>query len=91
MKKEYVPRLFDDILDFSLQCKGAVLVVGPKWCGKTTTCKRHAKTVIDLLPMKTRYQLVELAKYSDIFSNLWWQIVYIKLTFLFIILEKIVA
>ena len=34
MKKEYVPRLFDDILDFSLQCKGAVLVVGPKWWEK---------------------------------------------------------
>ncbi len=46
-KFDYTPRLFDDVLAFSLRSKGAVLVVGPKWCGKSTTCKKQAKTVID--------------------------------------------
>ena len=27
---------------------GAVLVEGPKWCGKTTTAAKHAKTVLYL-------------------------------------------
>lgn len=38
---KYIPRLFDEILTFALKSKGAVLVVGPKWCGKSTTCKKH--------------------------------------------------
>lgn len=27
---------------------GAVLIIGPKWCGKTTTAERHAKSVLKL-------------------------------------------
>ena len=70
MKKNYIPRLFDEILRFALESKGAVLVVGPKWCGKTTTCTRHAKTIIELLPLKTRSQIVEFAKNApDLFLN----------------------
>ncbi len=64
MKNEYIPRLFDEILDFSLESKGAILVVGPKWCGKTTTCRRHAKTIVDLMPLNTRKEIIELAKIS---------------------------
>ena len=64
MKYEYFPRIFDDVLDFSLKSKGGVLVVGPKWCGKTTTCERHAKSVIRLLPLETRQQYVNFAKAS---------------------------
>lgn len=62
MKKEYLPRLFDKSLDFSLKSKGAVLVVGPKWCGKTRTCSRHARTIIEMLPADTRRQNVLFAK-----------------------------
>lgn len=70
MKKNYIPRLFDDILKFSLKSKGAVLVVGPKWCGKTTTCKKQAKTIIELLPLNTRKQLVDFAKIApELFLN----------------------
>jgi ABC-type cobalamin/Fe3+-siderophores transport system ATPase subunit len=46
--KEYIDRLFDKELDFYLKTTRAVLVVGPKWCGKSTTCKRHAKPMIYL-------------------------------------------
>ncbi len=60
----YIPRIFDQILDFSLKTKGAVIVVGPKWCGKTTTTKRHAKTIIDIMPLEGRQDLIDLAKVS---------------------------
>lgn len=43
MTKKYIKRLFDNILAFSLKSKGAIVVEGPKWCGKSTTCKRFAK------------------------------------------------
>jgi len=35
--KEYVKRYIDDELSNILEFMGAVLIVGPKWCGKTTT------------------------------------------------------
>lgn len=62
MKKNYIPRLLDSTLEFALKTKGAVLVTGPKWCGKSRTAERHANTVISLLPLSTRKQYVELAK-----------------------------
>lgn len=48
-EKEYISRLFDRIVEFTLKSKGALVIVGPKWCGKSTTAKRYAKTVIDLM------------------------------------------
>ncbi len=62
MEKEYIERLFDKELEFYLKAVGAIQVVGPKWCGKSRTAKRHAKTVIDLMKKKERDQYVELAK-----------------------------
>ena len=62
MDKTYIPRLFDDQLSFALKCKGAVVVTGPKWCGKSTTSRRHAKTIIDLMPIESRSNYVEYAK-----------------------------
>lgn len=62
MEKEYIRRLFDDVLFFSLKSKGAVVVEGPKWCGKSTTCKRYAKDIVDLMPLKTREELILEAK-----------------------------
>ncbi|MBR1598425.1 MAG: ATP-binding protein [Lachnospiraceae bacterium] len=59
--KQYIKRLFDDIIEFTLKSKGALVVVGPKWCGKSTTSKRYAKTVIDLMPIDTRSDYVDLA------------------------------
>lgn len=62
MEKEYIERLFDKELEFYLKAVGVIQVVGPKWCGKSRTAKRHAKTVIDLMKKKERDQYVELAK-----------------------------
>ena len=45
---EYKHRVADALLERKLQAKGAVLVEGPKWCGKTTTAKQQAVSVLDL-------------------------------------------
>lgn len=44
---EYIARVFDDILEEALRTSGAVYVTGPKWCGKSTTCARHANSAHD--------------------------------------------
>ena len=42
----YKARIADDILKFKLEGKGAVLIEGPKWCGKTTTAEQIAGSVL---------------------------------------------
>lgn len=42
---EYKPRIADGVLEKKLKSSGAVLVEGPKWCGKTTTSEQHAKSI----------------------------------------------
>ena len=55
MSKEYLPRIVDKTLERMLKCVGAVLIAGPKWCGKTTTAEQHAKSVLKMQdPDKTR-------------------------------------
>ncbi len=46
--REYKPRIADALLQRKLAGKGAVLVQGPKWCGKTTTAKQVAGSLLDL-------------------------------------------
>ena len=57
MEKEYIDRLFDKELEFYLKTVGAVQIVGPKYCGKSRTAKRHAKTIIDLMKNKRRLSI----------------------------------
>lgn len=42
---KYKERIADDIIKRKLNSSGAVLVVGPKWCGKTTTSEQHSGSV----------------------------------------------
>lgn len=42
----YKPRIADALLARKLKGKGAVVVEGPKWCGKTTTAEQLAKSVL---------------------------------------------
>lgn len=44
----YLSRIADRTLDLRLEAFGAVQIAGPKWCGKTTTAERRAKSVIKL-------------------------------------------
>ena len=59
---DYVYRIFDDVLDFALKSKSAVIVEGPKSCGKSTTSRRHARTIVDLMPLESRQQYIDYAK-----------------------------
>lgn len=44
--ENYRPRLADKTLERKLKGKGAVLIQGPKWCGKTTTAEQMAKSIL---------------------------------------------
>jgi predicted AAA+ superfamily ATPase len=43
---KYLPRILDTILKHSLDASGAVLIEGPKWCGKTSTANHIAKSTL---------------------------------------------
>ena len=45
---KYLPRVLDSELDLRLRSVGATLIVGPKWCGKTTTAKQKATSVLEM-------------------------------------------
>lgn len=60
--KEYRARIVDDILEFKLKSKGAVLIEGAKWCGKTTTASQVANSM--LLIQENLTQNREMAELS---------------------------
>lgn len=41
-----MPRIVDEIISRKLKGKGAVLIEGLKWCGKTTTAEQMAKSIL---------------------------------------------
>ena len=45
---DYMPRFADEELKRKLARSGAVLVRGPKWCGKTSTCEQVAASALKL-------------------------------------------
>lgn len=45
--KTYKKRIADQILNVKLQAFGATLIIGPKGCGKTTTAKKYANSVVE--------------------------------------------
>ena len=45
---QYLLRLIDSKMDRMLHSIGCVLVLGPKFCGKSTTCKRFSKSKVEL-------------------------------------------
>ncbi len=68
MSKNYIKRICDDELALKLEAFGAVHIVGPKWCGKTTTAKQFAKSCIEMQNPDTREMYIETAKIKP--SNL---------------------
>lgn len=50
----YLKRTTDKLLRLNLDTFGAVLIEGPKWCGKTTTAEKQAKSVLKLQDPDTR-------------------------------------
>ena len=56
----YFPRIADSILASKLKSKGAVLIEGPKWCGKTTTAKQIAASALLLANPDTLRQSIRM-------------------------------
>ncbi|MDE5612604.1 MAG: DUF4143 domain-containing protein [Odoribacter sp.] len=61
MKAEYRKRIADQILEYRLEEMGAVLIEGPKWCGKTTTAEQQAQSVLFLSDPDKQKQYLELS------------------------------
>lgn len=59
--KKYIPRLIDKSLEEELEAFGAVIITGPKWCGKTTTGFNQAKSSLFLQDPDEREQNLRLA------------------------------
>lgn len=60
--KEYKKRIADDILMRKLEGKGAVLIEGPKWCGKTTTAEQFASSVLYMDDPEKREQNINMSE-----------------------------
>ena len=58
---KYRKRFADTILKEKLEAKGAVLVEGAKWCGKTTTSEQLAKSILYMQDPAKKQQNIELA------------------------------
>jgi len=62
--KKYRKRIADDILKRKLEGKGAVLIEGPKWCGKTTTAEQVAASVLYMDDPEKKQQNITMAELS---------------------------
>lgn len=65
---DYHPRLIDKQLQAELETYGAVLITGPKWCGKSTTAEQIAMSAIYLQDPdnRERYHQIATIKISDL-------------------------
>lgn len=61
---KYRQRINDKVLDRKLKSIGAVLIEGPKWCGKTTTAEQFAKTTIYVADPELQKQYMTMADLS---------------------------
>ena len=59
--KEYKNRIADKLLEYRLEEVGAVLIEGPKWCGKTTTAEQQAKSVLYMADPDNQNNYLEMA------------------------------
>ena len=62
MEKNYIPRVADQLLDEKLEALGAVLIEGPKYCGKTSLACQHAKSILFMADPETKSQNLFLAQ-----------------------------
>lgn len=64
--KEYNYRIVDSLLQDKLEAKGAVLIEGPKWCGKTTTATQKAASILHMDNPTEKEQNLALAKLNPL-------------------------
>lgn len=59
---KYYSRIVNNLLNKKLRTSGAVLIQGPKWCGKSTSASQIAKTIIYMQDPANMQQNIALAK-----------------------------
>lgn len=64
--KEYNYRIVDSLLQDKLEAKGAVLIEGPKWCGKKTTATQKAASILHMDNPTEKDQNLTLAKLNPL-------------------------
>ncbi len=57
----YKKRIADQVLEKKLKGKGAVLIQGPKWCGKTTTAEQISNSILYMAKPEDKSQNLILA------------------------------
>ena len=62
MDNVYKTRIADKLLEYRLEEVGAVLIEGPKWCGKTTTAEQKAKSTLYVADPEKQKQYFEISK-----------------------------
>ena len=60
--ENYRKRIADEILKRKLEGKGAVLIEGPKWCGKTTTAEQIANSILYMDDPEKKAQNITMAE-----------------------------
>lgn len=58
----YLDRCIDRLIERDLGIFGAVLIEGPKWCGKTTTAQRFAESSLSLSDPTGDFAALQLAR-----------------------------
>ena len=62
--KNYRKRIADNILKRKLEAKGAVLIEGPKFCGKTTTAEQLAASILYMDDPEKKEQNIAMSELS---------------------------
>ncbi len=62
MGEKYLTRIADKILVLKLKTFGAIHIVGPKWCGKTTTARQKAKSILKLQGIPNKEAIIKTAE-----------------------------
>ena len=58
---DYIKRIVDKEIEKKLRTSGVVVIRGPKWCGKTTSAKQFAKSILEMQNPDTEDNYKELA------------------------------
>jgi len=70
-KEKYLPRLVEATIEEAMKTNGCVCIEGAKWCGKSTTAERFAKSVVRLQKPSTfkQYKLLTDVGDGNMFSS----------------------
>lgn len=60
--EKYYKKIMDKVLQDQLSAFGAVLINGPKWCGKTTTAKQYVKSTLNMQDPSQKSNYLKTAK-----------------------------